>query len=141
MQHSDGNINGADNEINSMSLLSELNHDLLEQQKEVPPEQHSDRNDNRADNEFDESSHSSELDQDSLEQQNEIPPEQFKTITIEEYKKLMQLMLQVKKHEDTIKQMEEKIRLKDVQIKKLRISLDEKQCIRVGHLSNVSKSK
>lgn len=131
MQHSYRNNSGIDNEIDESSHLSELDQDLLEHQNEVPPEQHFDTNDNGPDNGFNV----------LLEHQDEILLQQFKTITIEEYKKLMQLMLQVKKNEDTIKQMEAKIELKDAQIKKLRISLDEKQSIRVDHLSNVSELK
>lgn len=131
MQHSYRSNIGVDNEIYEISHLSELDQDFLQHQKEVPPAQHSDTNDNGLDNGLDV----------FLEHQDEIPLQQFKTITIEEYKKLMQLMLQVKKNDDTIKQMEAKIELKDAQIKKLRISLDEKQSIKVDHLSNVSQLK
>lgn len=88
----------------------------------------------------DETSHFNDLNLVLLEDQEEVASEpQLKTITIEEYKKLMELMLKVNKYEETIKKMEDKIKLKDVQIKTLRDTLETKQCIRVGHLSDVSK--
>lgn len=65
----------------------------------------------------------------------------LKTISIEEYKNLMQLMIQVKKYEETIEQMGQEIKLKDAQLKCLRNTFEEGQCIKVCHLSNVSIRK
>lgn len=104
-------------------------------------QQSGNNNDNGAvcDDDLNKTSHNNDLALDQLEDQEKVETEpNLKTITIEEYKNLMQLMLQVKKNEETIKKMEEIIKLKDAQLKNLRSTLEEGQSIQVCHLSNVS---
>lgn len=62
-----------------------------------------------------------------------------KTISMQHYKNLMQLIPKVKRMEDTIRRMEEDIASKDSQIEQLRNvnQCKEKMCISTSHLSNV----
>lgn len=62
-----------------------------------------------------------------------------KTISMQQYKIFMQLTLQVKKMENTIRQMDEDIASKDSQIEQLRRAnqCNERMCIATSHLSIV----
>lgn len=64
---------------------------------------------------------------------------QWKTISMEEYKRLVQLIPDVEKYRNSAEQKEKIIKSKDSQLKELQRSL-KRNWINVSHLSDVSIS-
>lgn len=69
---------------------------------------------------------------------DEEPESQMTTINTEQYKYLMQLIPQVEKLKDVIKQMEKKIKSKDSKLKELQRIHKNGQWVDLTELSNVS---
>lgn len=63
---------------------------------------------------------------------------QAKTLSIQEYKELMQLIPQVEKLKNTVKRMESVIKSKDSKLKTLQSIHKDGKCVDLSKLSNVS---
>lgn len=83
--------------------------------------------------------HFLQLDDDS-EDESCLPQAESKTISLQHYRELMQLIPQVERMKNIIKQKEDVIGSKDSQLKELQRALkfEWKTCIRTSHLSIVS---
>lgn len=71
----------------------------------------------------------------SLSEEDET---QLKTLPLGQYIRLMQVIPQEQKNQNTIKKMQKLIESKDAQLEELQRNQDNNNCINISHLSTVS---